>query len=205
MFFAGFLIDAFGRRWTMIFSLIFLAFGSTLSSLANHYTLFLIARIICGFSGTLSAMVHCIYMAEVSSASKRGCNITLHQVGSAAGLLMSVIVAANKTLDYHSAFGATSVPALMTCIITIIFLQRSPSFMLLKRVANVPRVPVKNSWCYVFETFVVMIIMLALRQGTGRLQVLYYAPRLFAILGICSSKYLQYHILIFIISDLFDR
>ncbi|KAL7291291.1 hypothetical protein TKK_0014894 [Trichogramma kaykai] len=187
--FGGFVIDVCGRRWTMICSLVFLSFGSMLSALANHYALFLAARIICGYSGTVSAMAHCIYMSEVSNSTKRGCNITLHQVGSAAGLLLSVIAAASKTLDnqWRSVIGATSVVALITCFTIIIFLQRSPSFMLLKRVANVPRVPVKNSWCYVFETIIVMMIMLALRQGTGRQQVLYYAPRLFALLGICSN------------------
>ncbi|XP_016842130.1 solute carrier family 2, facilitated glucose transporter member 10 [Nasonia vitripennis] len=187
--FGGIKIDTCGRRWTMISSLVFLTFGSMLSALANHYILFLVARIICGYSGTVSAMAHCIYMAEVSTFSKRGCNITLHQLGAAAGLLFAVIAVANKSPDYQWRFaiGVTAVPALITCIITIIFLQRSPSFMLLKRVANVPRVPVKNSWCYVFETLVVMMIMLALRQGTGRQQVLYYAPRLFALLGICSN------------------
>lgn len=187
----GIVIDTCGRRWTMISSLIFLTFGSMLSALANHYVLFLIARIICGYAGTVSAMAHCIYMAEVSSSSKRGCNITLHQVGAATGLLFAVIGTASKEEDYQWRFvvGVTSVPALFTCITTIIFLQRSPSFLLLKRVANVPRVPVKNSWCYVFETLTVMMIMLALRQGTGKQQVLYYAPRLFAVLGICSSMY----------------
>ena len=176
----------------MICSLIFLTFGSMLSALANHYILFLVARIICGYSGTVSAMAHCIYMAEVSNSNKRGCNITLHQFGAATGLLLAVIAAANKNIElpcqWRFVVGATAVPALITCITTIICLQRSPSFLLLKRVANVPRVPVKNSWCYVFETLIVMMIMLALRQGTGRLQVLYYAPRLFALLGICSSK-----------------
>lgn len=174
----------------MITSLVFLTFGSILSALANHYILFLGARIICGYSGTVSAMAHCIYMAEISSSGKRGCNITLHQIGAAVGLLFAVIIATNKSADYQWRFavGVTSAPALITCIITIIFLQRSPSFLLLKRVANVPRIPVEKSWCYVFETVLVMMIMLALRQGTGRQQVLYYAPRLFALLGICSSK-----------------
>ncbi|XP_014217800.1 uncharacterized protein LOC106646268 [Copidosoma floridanum] len=187
--FGGILIDTCGRRCTMIFSLVFLTFGTMLSALANHYMLFLVARIICGYAGTLSAIAHCIYMAEVSSASKRGCNITLHQAGSAAGLLLAVIASSAKSEDHQWRFvvGLTSAPALLTCIVTIIFLQRSPSFMLLKRVANVPRVPVKNSWCYVFETLIVMMIMLALRQATGRQQVLYYAPRLFALLGICSN------------------
>ncbi|XP_058804639.1 solute carrier family 2, facilitated glucose transporter member 10-like [Phymastichus coffea] len=185
----GLVIDTCGRRWTMISSLIFLTFGSMLSALANHYVLFLIARIICGYSGTVSAMAHCIYMAEVSNFNKRGCNITLHQVGAAAGLLFAVIATASKDEDYQWRFavGVTSVPAMFTCITTIIFLQRSPSFLLLKRVVNVPRVPVKNSWCYVFETLIVMMVMLALRQGTGKQQVLFYAPRLFAILGICSN------------------
>jgi predicted MFS family arabinose efflux permease len=173
----------------MISTMIFLTFGSILSALANHYILFLVARIICGYSGTVSAMAHCIYMAEISISNKRACNITLHQLGIASGLLFAVIATEAKNSDYLWRFtiGITSVPSMITCITTIIFLQRSPSFLLLKRVAN-SRVSVNNSWCYILETLIVMMIMLSLRQGTGRQQVLYYAPRLFALLGICSSK-----------------
>lgn len=192
--FGGFSIDTFGRRFTMILSLIFLAFGSILSSLANHYILFLAARIICGFSGTISAMSHCIYMAEVSDKRKRGSNITLHQIGTASGLLLAIIIAATKgtKCQWRFIIGLTSVPALVACITIIIFLHRSPSFLLLKKLSNMPKHVNQLSasitaWCYILKMFVIMTIMLFLRQGTGRHQVLAYAPRLFSLLGMCPD------------------
>ncbi|XP_011497069.1 PREDICTED: solute carrier family 2, facilitated glucose transporter member 12-like [Ceratosolen solmsi marchali] len=186
--FGGILIDQYGRRWTMISTMVFLTFGSLLSALSNHYILFLIARMICGYSGTVSAIAHCIYMSEISISNRRGCNITLHQLGVASGLLLSVIATENKNLDYQwrLTIGLTAVSSMITCIITIIFLQRSPSFLLLKKVGNI-KVSLNNSCCYVFEVLTIMIIMLSLSQGTGRQQVLYYAPRLFALLGICTN------------------
>lgn len=179
----------------MILSLIFLAFGSILSSLANHYILFLAARIICGFSGTISAMSHCIYMAEVSDKRKRGSNITLHQIGTASGLLLAIIIAATKgtKCQWRFIIGLTSVPALVACITIIIFLHRSPSFLLLKKLSNMPKHVNQLSasitaWCYILKMFVIMTIMLFLRQGTGRHQVLAYAPRLFSLLGMCPGN-----------------
>lgn len=126
---AGFFVDSFGRRWTMISTMVFLTFGATLSALANHYILLLVARVICGYSGTVSAVAHCIYMAEVSDPNKRGYNVILYQLGTATGFLISVIAAAAKNIDYQWRFsiGITAVPSLASCIITIIFLQRSIS------------------------------------------------------------------------------
>ncbi|KOC62549.1 Solute carrier family 2, facilitated glucose transporter member 10 [Habropoda laboriosa] len=185
----GFLIDSFGRRWTMISTLVFLTFGATLSALANHYILLLVARIICGYSGSVSAVAHCIYMAEVSDSNKRGYNIMLYQLGTATGFLVSIIAAAIKNIDYQWRFsiGITAVPALAACIITIIFLQRSPPFLLYKRMANVSKTSSKKAWYTIFETLTIMAFLLILQQGTGKRQVLYYAPRLFALLGICSN------------------
>lgn len=193
------LIDSFGRRWTMISTLVFLTFGATLSALANHYILLLVARIICGYSGSVSAIAHCIYMAEVSEPNKRGYNIMLYHLGTATGFLVSVIAAAIKNIDYQWRFsiGITAVPALAACIVTIIFLQRSPPFLLYKRMANVSKTPSKKAWYTIFETLTIMAFLLILQQGTGKRQVLHYAPRLFALLGICSSKY-RNHIFFFL-------
>lgn len=174
----------------MILTLVFLTFGALLSALANHYILLLVARMICGYSGSVSAIAHCIYMAEVSELNKRGYNIILYQLGVATGFLISVIAAAIKNIDYQWRFsiGITAVPALTACIITIIFLQRSPPFLLYKRMANVSKTSSKKAWYTIFETLTIMAFLLIFQQGTGKRQVLYYAPRLFALLGICSSK-----------------
>ena len=185
----GFLVDSFGRRWTMILTMVFLTFGATLSALANHYILLLVARIICGYSGTVSAVAHCIYMAEVSDSNKRGYNIILYQLGTAIGFLVSIIAAAVKNIDYQWRFsiGLTAVPALAACIITIIFLQRSRPFLLWKRMPNMSKAILKNAWYTIFKTLTIMVFLLILQQGTGKRQVLHYAPRLFALLGICSN------------------
>ncbi|XP_066582558.1 solute carrier family 2, facilitated glucose transporter member 10-like [Prorops nasuta] len=191
----GIFIDSYGRRWMMILTLIFLSFGAMLSALANHYILLLMARFICGYSGTVSAVAHCIYLAEVSDINKRGRNIMLYQFGIAVGYLMSIISAALKTIEYQWRFsmGIAAVPALTACIITIIFLQRSPAFLLLKRINNTllkcssSNTNMKSAWKTIIETLVIMVFMLLLQEGAGRQQVLYYAPRLFALLGICSN------------------
>lgn len=178
----------------MILSLIFLTFGSMLSALANHYTLLLVARFICGISGTVSAIATYTYMVEVSETNKRGKNVILHQVGVAIGYLQASVITASKAADYHWRFviGITAAPALFTCIVTIIFLHRSPTFLLLKSRKSIS----KTSWmnmlkdsCDMIHPMVITVILI-LQQGlTGRQPVLYYAPRLFALLGICSSEF----------------
>lgn len=176
----------------MILSLVFLTFGAMLSALADHYIILLIARGICGYSGTLSAIAHCIYMAEVSDSNKRGYNIMLYQLGIVLGLIISIMTTFLKNIDYkwQLSIGITSIFSLTSCIIVIIFLQRSPSFLLLKKTyLDLSKTKFKDSHNIVLETLIMMTIMLILQQGTGRLQVLYYAPRLFALLGFCSSKY----------------
>ena len=132
----------------MILTLMFLTFGSMLSALANHYTLLLVARIICGYSNTVSTIAHCIYIVEVSNLNKRGYNVILHQFGIATGLLFSVIAVASKSSEYQWRFamGIAAIPALISCIISIIFLQRSPLFLLLKRIVYVSRITPKSSW-----------------------------------------------------------
>ncbi|KAL2748176.1 hypothetical protein V1477_003461 [Vespula maculifrons] len=186
----GIAIDSFGRRWTMILMLMFLIFGTVLSALVNHYVLLLISRIICGYSSTVSTVSHCIYMAEVSESNKRGYNIILYQLGAAVGFLMTIIAAIFITLDHQWRFslGIIVVPALIACITTVLFLQKSPPFLLLKRAKNViSKTTSKGSKHTIFEILSIMVFMMILQQTTGREQVLYYAPRLFVLLGICSN------------------
>ena len=179
----------------MILSLTFLSIGSLISSFANHYALFLIARIICGYSSTVSAMSHCIYMAEVSVSNKGRCNVIVHQIGAVCGIFLSIIMAVKNNTDYwRYSIELTVISTTFTCLLIVTFLDESSSFLLLKRIAKIPRVPVKNSWLYVFESVIVMMVMLALREATGRQQVSYYAPRLFALLGVCSSKLILFYI-----------
>lgn len=189
--FIGIAIDSFGRRWTMTLMLMFLIFGTVLSALVNHYVLLLISRIICGYSSTVSTVSHCIYMAEVSESNKRGYNIILYQLGAAVGFLMTIIAAIFITLDHQWRFslGIIVVPALIACITTVLFLQKSPPFLLLKRAKNViSKTTSKGSKHTIFEILSIMVFMMILQQTTGREQVLYYAPRLFVLLGICPSE-----------------
>ncbi|XP_014599702.1 PREDICTED: solute carrier family 2, facilitated glucose transporter member 10-like isoform X1 [Polistes canadensis] len=186
----GMIIDSFGRRRIMILMLMFLIFGTILSALVNHYVLLLISRIICGYSSTVSTVSHCIYMAEVSETNKRGFNIILYQLGAAVGFLITIIATIFITLDHQWRFSLsiTIVSALIACITTVLFLQKSPPFLLLKKTKNViSKTTSKNAKHTIFEMLSIMIFMMILQQGTGREQVLYYAPRLFVLLGIRSN------------------
>ncbi|XP_043490431.1 solute carrier family 2, facilitated glucose transporter member 10-like isoform X2 [Polistes fuscatus] len=156
----GMAIDSFGRRWTMILMLMFLIFGTILSALVNHYVLLLISRIICGYSS------------------------------AAVGFLITIIATIFITMDHQWQFSLsiTIVSALIACTTTVLFLQKSPPFLLLKKTKNViSKTTSKNTKHTVFEMLSIMIFMMILQQGTGREQVLYYAPRLFVLLGIRSN------------------
>lgn len=170
--------------------LIFLILSTISSALVNHYLFLLISRVICGYSSTVSTLSHCIYMAEVSDSNKRGYNIILYQLGAAIGFL-TIIAASSITLDqqWRCSLGITIISALIACIISVLFLQESPSFILLEKTKNViSKTTSKGSKYTIFKILSIMVFMMILQQGTGREQVLYYAPRLFVLLGICSSE-----------------
>ncbi|GLV40403.1 nebulosa [Carabus blaptoides fortunei] len=189
--FGGFIIDTCGRRWSVLCSALLLIFSSILSSLPDSYALLLCSRLISGFSGPLSGISQCIYMSETSDLRYRGFRISLHQLGASLGGLLTCVAGLYIGPDsdtWRVAMGLNGLPALAVVLLTLIWLPRSPHFILYQRAQSVKRRSANYRITILVEIFIVAVLLIVFQQLSGRYTVFFYAPRLFSLLGICSSQ-----------------
>lgn len=189
--FGGFVVDTCGRRWSVLCSASLLIFSAILSSLPDSFALLLCSRLISGFSGPLSGISQCIYMSETSDPRYRGFRISLHQLGASLGGLLTCVAGLYIGPDsdtWRVAMGLNGLPALAVVLLTLIWLPRSPHFILYQRAQSVKRRSPNYRITILVEVFIVAVLLIVFQQLSGRYTVFFYAPRLFSLLGICSSQ-----------------
>ncbi|PNF28421.1 hypothetical protein B7P43_G16199 [Cryptotermes secundus] len=188
-FVGGIVIDGCGRKWTICCTAGLMMLGSVFSALASSFPLFLCGRLVGGFSGALSAVTQCIYAAEVSEPHLRGRAVLLHQLGVATGLLLSSIACIGDDTQWRMMIWLSAVPAVMQGLVTLIFLPYSPHFKLLQMSQNLQTK--QSTSCSalgnVVETLLLAFGLVFLQQFSGRPVVLYYAPRVFLLVGVCPD------------------
>lgn len=189
LFVAGIVVDGCGRKWTICCTAGLLMLGSVFSALASSFPLFLCGRLVGGFSGALSAVTQCIYAAEVSEPHSRGRAVLLHQLGVAAGLLLSSIACIGDDTQWRMIIWLSAIPAVMQGLVALIFLPYSPHFKLLQMSQNLQTK--QSTSCSalgnVVETLLLAFGLVFLQQFSGRPVVLYYAPRVFLLVGVCPD------------------
>lgn len=163
--------------------------GSVFSAVASSFPLFLCGRLVGGFSSALSAVSQCIYAAEVSKPQSRGRAVLFHQLGVATGLLLSSVGCAGDT-HWRTLICLSAIPAALQGLVALIFLPYSPHFKLLQMSQNLQ---IKQSTsCFALGSLAEMLLlafgMVFLQQFSGRPVVLYYAPRVFLLVGFCPDK-----------------
>jgi len=188
-FVTGVVVDGCGRRWTICCTASLLVFGSVVSALASSFPLLLCARLVGGFAGALSAVTQCIYAAEVSEPQSRGRAVLLHQLGMAAGLLLSSIAGTVDNTQWRMVIWLSAIPAAIQGLVTLIFLPYSPHFKLLQMSQNLQ---IKQSpTCCALRNLTEMLLLafgvVFLQQFSGRPVVLHYAPRVFLLVGVCQD------------------
>jgi SP family facilitated glucose transporter-like MFS transporter 12 len=188
LFVSGIVVDGCGRRWTICCSASLLVLGSVVSALASSYPLLLCGRLVGGFAGALSAVAQCIYAAEVSEPHSRGRADLLHQLGVAAGLLFSSIAGTSSDIQWRIVIWLSAIPAIIQGLVALIFLPYSPHFRLLQMSQNLHTKP--SPTCALgnlAETLLLAFGLVFLQQFSGRPAVLYYAPRVFLLVGVCPD------------------
>jgi SP family facilitated glucose transporter-like MFS transporter 12 len=187
---AGIVVDGCGRKWTICCTAGLLMLGSVFSALASSFPLFLCGRLVGGFSGALSAVTQCIYAAEVSEAQSRGRAVLLHQLGVAAGLLLASVVCVGDDTQWRTVICLSAIPAVLQGLVALIFLPYSPHFKLLQMSQNLQTK--QSTSCSALgsltETLLLAFGMVFLQQFSGRPVVLYYAPRVFLLVGVCPEN-----------------
>lgn len=186
----GVFIDFCGRKWSVIFSTLMLAFSSIMLCTLNSFRDLLISRLISGFCGPLLLVSEVIYISETSNHNVRGFRVTLHFVGASLGCLLAYLVGLNIPVDDYTwrlAQAFTVVPVVLTLMITLIWLPKSPHFVLYQTAQrSIKKTDLKTT--ILIETIIISLLLIIFKQLLGRYTVFYYAPRLFSTLGICTLQ-----------------
>ncbi|XP_021925007.1 solute carrier family 2, facilitated glucose transporter member 10-like isoform X2 [Zootermopsis nevadensis] len=185
----GIVVDGCGRRWTICCTASLLVLGSVVSTLATSYPLLLCGRLVGGFAGALSAVAQCIYAAEISEPQSRGRAVLFHQLGVAAGLLLSSIAGTGSDTQWRMVVWLSAIPAIIEGLVALIFLPDSPQFRLLQTSQNLQTKPSPTGCALgnLAETLLLAFGLVFLQQFSGRPAALYYAPRVFLLLGVCPD------------------
>jgi SP family facilitated glucose transporter-like MFS transporter 12 len=124
----------------------------------------------------------------MSEPQSRGRAVLLHQLGVAAGLLLSSIAGTGSDTQWHMVVWLSAVPAIIQGLVALVFLPDSPQFRLLQMSHNLQTKP--SPTCALgnlAETLLLAFGLVFLQQFSGRLAVLCYAPRVFLLVGVCPD------------------
>lgn len=188
-FVGGIVVDKCGRRWTICCSASLLVLGSVVSAVASSFSLLLCGRLVGGFAGALSAVTQCIYAAEVSESQSRGRAVLLHQLGVAVGLLLSSIACTGDDTHWRTMIWLSAIPAALQGLLAFSFLPYSPHFKLLQMSQSL-HIKQSSACCALgnlAETMLLAFGLVFLQQFSGRPVVLYFAPRVFHLVGVCPD------------------
>lgn len=89
---AGLLADRYGRRRLLLFSALVFLGSSWATGAANHFTTFVLARLVGGIAIGLAADLSPMYIAEVAPKEVRGRLVTLNQLTIVIGILAAQVV-----------------------------------------------------------------------------------------------------------------
>lgn len=89
---AGLLADRYGRRRLLLFSALVFFVSSWATGAANHFTAFVLARLVGGMAIGLAADLSPMYIAEVAPKEVRGRLVTLNQLTIVIGILAAQVV-----------------------------------------------------------------------------------------------------------------
>ncbi|CAI2174347.1 8486_t:CDS:2 [Funneliformis geosporum] len=83
--------DNKGRRWTLMFNIIFLLLGPTTMGFSSSFATLVIGRVIAGIGCGVVSVVVPMYLAEISPAEYRGTFGVMNQLGIVTGILFSQV------------------------------------------------------------------------------------------------------------------
>jgi len=144
---SGYLSDRFGRKKPLIVAAALFTIAAIGTGAVNHFTLFIIYRLIGGLGIGLASAISPMYIAEISPASMRGRLVSVNQLTIVAGILAAQIInylIAEKIPDGYSdkmileswngqagwrwMFWAGTVPALLFFFLAFL-IPESPRFL----------------------------------------------------------------------------
>jgi sugar porter (SP) family MFS transporter len=144
---SGYFSDRYGRKLPLIAAAALFTIAAIGTGSANHFTLFIIYRLIGGLGIGLASAISPMYIAEISPASMRGRLVSINQLTIVIGILGAQIVnyliaekipagasdefilqSWNSQQGWRWMFWAGTVPALLFFIFSF-FIPESPRFL----------------------------------------------------------------------------
>ncbi|XP_033123636.1 solute carrier family 2, facilitated glucose transporter member 10-like isoform X2 [Anneissia japonica] len=130
----GCIVDAFGRRYSLIFNSIVFTVGGLILICATTFTALNFGRLILGFAVALSAIGECIYISEVSPSNLRGQLVSLYELGITVGILLAYLVSyifISVEHGWRFMFGISIIPAIVQGC-GMVILPSSPRFLIMR-------------------------------------------------------------------------
>ncbi|RXG55872.1 Sugar transporter ERD6-like 6 [Armadillidium vulgare] len=127
---AGFAMDYFGRRGTLIYSIVPVLVGWILIIAAQNFAMLVIGRLVTGIYGSFVSLTVNTYVAEFSSAHIRGTLGVGFQLMLTVGILFAYLMGVAFTSFRWIALVCAIFPCI--CSILMIFGKESPLYLLSK-------------------------------------------------------------------------
>ncbi|XP_071964921.1 solute carrier family 2, facilitated glucose transporter member 10-like isoform X2 [Antedon mediterranea] len=128
----GFIIDSFGRRYSLILNSFVFTAGGVILTCATSFTALNIGRVIVGFAVSLSAIGECIYISEVSPSDRRGQLVSLNELGITIGILLAYLINyffISVENGWRFMFGISIIPAIIQGC-GMVILPSSPRYLI---------------------------------------------------------------------------
>lgn len=207
---SGLLADRFGRKKVFIAAAVLIALGTWIAVMVPSITNVLIGRFLAGIGVGFFSVVTPMYLGEIATREHRGTIISLYQLAITIGVLAAygVNFSLGKEGDWRSMIAWGAAPALLQ-LACLPFICESPHWLIGKgysekarqlcdkiglqiEVAPAPLIEQKG-WKSLFAPGIRAALFLGLglscfQQLTGINAVVYYAPQIFEMVGMASTK-----------------
>ena len=132
--FAGFVVDTYGRRSCIVFSVSVFFISSILLAFTPILLILYFSRTLVGFAIALSAASECVYVTELAPSHVRGSLVSLNEVGITIGFLLAYVANAVFSLSASHGWRLMFGSALAFCLVVFYSaykLPKSPRYLIL--------------------------------------------------------------------------
>lgn len=134
--FGGIIADKLGRKRTLFWIGLFFLVSSLGSALAQDVYIFILFRIMGGFSIGASSVASPLYISEIAPPKKRGFLVALFQFNIVFGILTAYVsnyfFQTGTENDWRWMLGVVAIPSLLFTLLTL-FISESPRWLVLHK------------------------------------------------------------------------